>query len=86
MRRISTLLEVLLSAALFIFGLYLVHAAISVNSAYGALVLLVGAVSCSLGQMFLVFAVKSILFHRRMLRRSVHNQNADRSKREYSLH
>jgi len=77
MRRISTLLEVLLSAVLFVFGLYLVRLAISTESAYGTVVLIAGAVSFSLGQMTLVFAVKSILWHRRMLRRSVRKQNAD---------
>jgi hypothetical protein len=85
MRRISTLLEVLLSAALFILGLYLLHAAISAQSEYGVLILVAGAVSFALGQMALVFAVKSILWHRRMLRRSVRNQKVDRSKREYSF-
>jgi len=77
MRRISTLLEVLLSAALFILGLYLLHAAISAQSEYGVLILVAGAVSFALGQ--------SILWHRRMLRRSVRNQKVDRSKREYSF-
>jgi membrane protein implicated in regulation of membrane protease activity len=85
MRRISTPLGVLLSAALFILGLYLVHSAISVQSEYGVLILVVGAVSFSLGLMTLVFAVKSILWHRRMLRRSVRKQKVDRSNREYSL-
>jgi membrane protein implicated in regulation of membrane protease activity len=85
MRRISTLLEVLLSAALFILGLYLLHTAISVQSEYGVVILVGGAVSFSLGQMTLVFAVKSILWHWRMLRHSVRKQKVDRPKREYSL-
>lgn len=75
MRRISAL--PLLSAALFILGIYLVHAAISINSEYVAVVLIAGAISFSLGQMTLVFAVNSILWHRRMLRRSVRNQKVD---------
>jgi hypothetical protein len=85
MRRISTLLEVLLAAALFILGLYLVHIAISAESVYGPVILVGGAVSFTLGQMTLVFAVKSILWHRRMLRQSIPRRKVDRPKREYSL-
>ena len=85
MRIVSTLLEILLSIALFILGLYLLHAAISPQSDYGVAILVGGAVSFSLGLMTLVLAVKSILWHRRMLRRSVRNQKADRPNREYSL-
>lgn len=85
MRRISTLLEFLLSAALFILGLYLLHAAILSQSEYSAVILFGGAVSFTLGQLTLVFAVKSILWHRRMLRHSVRKQKVERSSREYSL-
>lgn len=84
-RRISTFLEVLLSAALFILGLYLVHLAISADSEYGVVILVGGAVSFTLGQMTLVFAVKSILWHRHMLRHSVPKDNVDRPKGEYGL-
>ncbi len=73
MRRISTLFEAILSTTLLIFGLYMLHEGSSNKSPSEAVVPIGGAVCFTLGVMTLVSAVRSILWHRRMLRHSMPN-------------
>jgi hypothetical protein len=71
MRRIPTFFEVALSAILSILGLYMLHEGSSNKSPAEAVLLMGGAVCLTLGVMTLVSAGRSILWHRRMLRRSI---------------
>jgi hypothetical protein len=73
MRRVSTLFEVVLSATLLILGLYMLREGSSNQSSSAAAILIGGAVCFTLGVMTLVSAVRSILWHRRMLRHSMSN-------------
>ena len=72
MKRISTLFEIILSATLLVPGLYMLYEGSSNKSPSEAAVLIGGAVCFTLSVMSLSFAAKSILWHRRMLRRSNH--------------
>jgi hypothetical protein len=78
MRRISTFLEVVLPTSLSILGLYLLHEGSSDKSPNEVAILLGGAVCFTLGVMTLVSAVRSILWHRRMLRHSIPKDYAAR--------
>jgi cytochrome c oxidase assembly factor CtaG len=71
MRRIATLFEVISSATLFVLGIYMLQAGVSNKSAGEAVILIGGAVCFTLGMITLVFAVRSILWHQRMLRHSM---------------
>jgi len=71
MRRISTFFEVILSAALLLAGLYLLSIGSSNKSQNEAVMLLGGAVCIPLSVMTLVAAVRSILWHRHMMRHSL---------------
>lgn len=71
MRRVATLFEVILSAILLFPGLYMLFVGSSNKSAGESAMLLGGAVCFTLGAMTLVAAARSILWHRRMARRSV---------------
>jgi hypothetical protein len=73
MRRVSTFFEVILSATLLILGLYMLREGSSNQSSSAAAILIGGAVCFTLGVMTLVSAVRSILWHRRMLRHSMPN-------------
>ena len=68
MKRISTLLEVFLSVTLLPLGLYLLNEGSANKSTNEAAIQIGGAVCCTLGIMVTGSAVKSILWHRRMLR------------------
>jgi divalent metal cation (Fe/Co/Zn/Cd) transporter len=67
MKRISTLFEIIVSAALLFLGLYMLYEASSNKSTNEAAILIGGAVCFTLSIMILVSAVKSLLWHRRML-------------------
>jgi len=71
MRKIATFFETVVSATLLAFGLYLLHEGSSNQSVSEGTILIGGAVCFTLGVMTLVSAVKSILWHRRMLRHSI---------------
>jgi len=71
MRRIATFFEIIVSVTLFILGLYLLYVGSSNQSVSEAAILIGGAVCLTLGVMTLVSAVRSILWHRRMLRHSI---------------
>jgi hypothetical protein len=72
-KRIWTLFEIFLSATLLISGLYMLHEAASNKSPNEAAILIGGAVCFALGLMILVSAVRSILWHRMMVRHSMPN-------------
>jgi hypothetical protein len=78
MKRISTLFEIILSATLLLLGLYLLYEGSS-NKSTSAAIQIGGAVCCAVSIMTLVSAVKSILWHRRMLRHSMSHHDPDTS-------
>jgi hypothetical protein len=84
MRRISTFFEIILSATLSILGLYLLHAGSSNTSPGEAAILIGGAVCSTLGVMTLVPAVRSILWHRKMLRQSNPKDHLDGAAPEHN--
>jgi len=71
MRRISTAFEVILSLTLLILGLYMLYEGSLNKSASVTAILIGGAVCLTLSVMTLTSAVKSILWHRRMLRHAM---------------
>jgi hypothetical protein len=75
MRRISTPFEVILSAALSVLGLYMLYEGSSSKSASEAAMLIGGAVCFTVSVMTLFSAIKSILWHRRMVRHSLSGLN-----------
>jgi hypothetical protein len=72
--RIWTLFEVVVAATLLLLGLYLLDVG-SANKAASEGQVLIGAVCFALGIMTLVSAVRSIIWHRQMLRHSMRNQD-----------
>jgi len=74
-KRIWTLFEILVSATLLITGLYMVYEGASNNSRSEGAILIGGAVCFTFGMMTLVSAVRSILWHRNMLRHSTPNHS-----------
>ena len=76
MRRISTAFEIILSASLLVVGLYMLYEGSSNKSGSAPAILIAGAVCFTLGVMTLFSAVRSILWHRRMVRHSL-NQDLD---------
>jgi len=79
MRRIATFFEIIVSVTLFILGLYLLHEGSSNQSVSEEAILIGGAVCFTLGVMTLVSAVRSILWHRRMLRHSIRKDELEDS-------
>lgn len=77
MRRISTSFEVILSTALLFAGLYLLFVGSSNKSPSEVATLLGGAVCITLSTMTLVSAVRSILWHRHIVRHSQPNHGED---------
>jgi hypothetical protein len=73
MRRISTPFEVILSATLLVLGLYMLYEGSSTKSASEAAMLIGGAVCFTVSVMTLFSAVRSILWHRRMVRHSLNH-------------
>jgi uncharacterized membrane protein len=73
MRRISTLFETILYAALLILGLFMLYVGRSNKSAIASAILIGGAVCFALGVMTLFSAVRSILWHRPMIRHSLNH-------------
>jgi len=71
MKKIATFFEIVVSATLLAFGLYLLHEGSSNQSVSEGAILIGGAVCFTLGVMTLVSAIRSILWHRRMLRHSI---------------
>ena len=85
MRRISTLCEIILSATLLILGLYTLQEGSADNSSSAGIMLILGTVCLALGVTTLISAVRSILWHRHMLRHSVanHHLNGAAPKRNH---
>jgi hypothetical protein len=77
MRRISTLFEIIISATLLALGLYMLYEGSSSKSATEAAMLIGGAVCSTLGVMTLFSAIRSILWHRHMVRLSLSNHDLD---------
>jgi len=73
MRRISTSFEIILSATLLVLGLYMLQDGISSKSTNTPAILIGGAVFFTVGVMTLFSAVRSILWHRRMVRHSLNH-------------
>jgi hypothetical protein len=71
MRRISTLFEIILTATLLVFGLYMLYEGSSNKSASAPAILIGGAACFTLGVMTLFLAVRSVLWHRHMLRHAM---------------
>jgi len=84
MKRISTLFEIIVSAALLSLGLYMLYEGSSNESTNEAAILIGGAVCFTLSIMTLVSAVKSLVWHRRMLRHSMPNDDLDTSSPEHN--
>jgi hypothetical protein len=77
MKRVSTPFETTLSAAMLFLGLYMLYEGSSNKSTTASAILIGGAVCLTLSVMTLVAAVRSILWHRRMLRRTVPSHGLD---------
>jgi hypothetical protein len=75
MRRVSTFFEIILSATLLVLGLFMLYEGSSNKSTSAAAILIGGAVCFTLGVMTLFSAVRSILWHRRMVRHSLANHD-----------
>jgi divalent metal cation (Fe/Co/Zn/Cd) transporter len=84
MKRISTLFEIIVSAALLFLGLYMLYEASSNKSTNEAAILIGGAVCFTLSIMILVSAVKSLLWHRRMLRHATPSNDLNTSSPEHN--
>ncbi len=84
MKRISTFFEIIVSIALLFFGLYMLYEASSNKSTNEAAILIGGAVCFTLGIMTLISAVKSLLWHRRMLRHTMSDDDMDTSSPEHN--
>jgi hypothetical protein len=76
-KRVSTPFETTLSVAILFLGLYMLYEGSSNKSATASAILIGGAVCLTLSVMTLVSAVRSILWHRRMLRHSAPNHGLD---------
>jgi len=77
MRRISTVFEIILSASLLVVGFYMLQEGISSKSTSTPAILIGGAVFFTVGAMTLLAAVRSILWHRHMLRQSMPKHELD---------
>jgi hypothetical protein len=84
MKRVSTLFEVIVSAALLFLGLGMLYEASSNKSINEAAILIGGAVCFTLSMTILVSAVRSLLWHRRMLRKSMPNDELNSSSPEHN--
>ena len=77
MKKIATFFEIVVSATLLAFGLYLLYEGSSNQSPSEGPILIGGAVGFTLGLMTFVSAVRSILWHRRMLRHSIRKEEME---------
>jgi membrane protein implicated in regulation of membrane protease activity len=84
MKRISTLFEITVSAALLLLGLYMLYEGGLNMSTNEAAILIGGAVCFTLSIMTLVSAVKCLLWHRRMQRHSMPDDDLDTSSPEHN--
>jgi hypothetical protein len=84
MRRIATLLEIILSGTLLFTGLYLLYEGTSSDSPSATAMLIGGAVCCTMSVMTLASALRSLLWHRRMMRHSIHNHGLEGAASEHN--
>jgi membrane-bound ClpP family serine protease len=82
MRRVFTFLEILVSGSLLILGLYALKEGISNNSPYAIAFVLVGALLIAASLMTVIFAVRSILWHRTRSRHATGNHRLSRTAKE----
>jgi hypothetical protein len=73
MRRVSTFFEIMLSATLLVLGLFMLYEGSSNKSASEPAILIGGAACFTSSVMTLISAVRSILWHRRMVRHSLNH-------------
>ena len=71
MKRIATVLEIILSVTLLVTGIFLLYEGTSSKLTSAPAMLIGGAVCFTMSVMMLSSAVKSLVWHRRMLRHSV---------------
>jgi hypothetical protein len=81
MRRISTLVEIVLAATLLILGLYITSYEWSPNNklANDGVALIGGAFCFTLGSIVLIPAVRSVIWHWQMLRQSAPSRHLDKA-------
>ena len=84
MRRISTLLEIVISATLLIIGLYMLYDGNLNKSTNEAAILIGGAVFFTLGVTTLISAVRSILWHRQMMQHATPDRGLDNAASEHN--
>jgi len=77
MRRISTLLEIILPSILLFTGGFMLYEASLNKSSNDAAILVGGAACSSLSLTILVSAVRSLVWHRQMLRHAMPNHHLD---------
>ena len=70
MRRVSTLLGILVSALTLMSGLYILYVAGLNQAVYADALLITGAVMFTLGMINLITGIRSIIWHRRMLKQT----------------
>lgn len=80
MRRIPTIFELTVSAAIILFGSYALFQGISNNRENDdSFVVIAGGVLLAIGGMALVLAIKSLLWHWQMVRQTEANEDLDGS-------
>ena len=84
MKRIWTSLEVLISAGLLVLGLYMLFEGILNKSTNEAGIVIGGAVCFTLGVTTLISAVRSILWHRRMMQHAMPDRGLDKAASEHN--
>jgi hypothetical protein len=84
MKRIATSFEIILSVILLTVGLYMLYEGTSSKSTTAAATLIGGAVCFTMSGMTLFSSVRSILWHRKMLRHSMHGADLDDAASEHN--
>jgi hypothetical protein len=85
MRRITTVLEIILGAALLIVGVYLLNNVILDQSISAGWMLLVGATVSALSLLVLAQGIRSIIWDRRMMRLAkVRRRSTERHREQIS--
>jgi hypothetical protein len=77
MRRVYSVLETILSALLLTCGFYTLNEGVSDKSSSATAMLISGAVFSALGVVALQAAVRSIIWHRAMLRHAIAHDQAN---------
>jgi hypothetical protein len=67
-KRVWTFLEIVISTTLLVAGLFMLQEGIANNSTGAVAMLILGAVFITLSVISLIYAIRSLLWHRHMLR------------------